>query len=300
MKRSSFLVVCTVAFLSACEGSGAGSGAPAAAAAAITGPVIIAHRGYSGIAPEHTVTAFDLAIQANADYLEQDLQMTSDGVLVVLHDATLDRTARGPAELCTGPVIQRSLAEIRQCDFGSWFNERYPERAREEFRGLPVTTLEELFQRYGRSVRYYIETKNPEEAPGMEEALLDLLRRHELIGGNDPAAPRVLVQSFSPESLRKLHAMEQNLHLVQLFGRMPSEEIQARLDEVSSYAVGVGPHFSSVDAELVEAARTAGLVVHPYTVNDPAEMRRLAGLGVDGFFTDEVTRAQEQLRRPIP
>src|SRR5690606_21915603 len=112
--------------------------------------------------------------------IEQDLQMTADGVLLVLHDATLDRTARGPAAVCTGPVIERTLAEVRECDFGSWFNEARPESANEAFVGLHAPTLDEVFARYGDRVRYYIETKNPEEAPGMEEALLALLRRHGL------------------------------------------------------------------------------------------------------------------------
>jgi glycerophosphoryl diester phosphodiesterase len=296
MKRTRSLALCLALALVACDSGGVSSDLPDPSAAPRTGPVIIAHRGYSGIAPEHTVTAFDLAIQADADYLEQDLQMTADGVLVVLHDATLDRTARGPARICTGPVIQRTLSELRQCDFGSWFNERRPERAREEFAGVPVPTLEELFQRYGRSVRYYIETKNPEEAPGMEEALLELLRRYDLVGEHGDGLPRVLVQSFSPESLRKLHSMEEALHLVQLFGRMPSEEIRSQIDDVRGYAIGIGPHFSSVDAALVDAAHAAELVVHPYTVNEAAEMRRLFELGVDGVFTDETTLAQEQVR----
>ena len=248
-------------------------------------PLVIGHRGYSGRAPEHTFASYDRAVGAGADYIEQDLQLTSDGVLVVLHDATLDRTARGPAADCTGPVIAKTLAQLRRCDFGSWFNEMRPELAREEYRGLPIPTLDEVFARYGSRVRYYIETKNPEEAPGMEEALLLLLRKHRLVGASG-SPPRVVIQSFSPASLKKVRALEPSLPLVQLFSRLPSAELRDSLRAVRAYAAGIGPALASVDAELVQAAHAAGLVVHPYTVNDPADRQRLTALGVDGFFTD--------------
>ena len=78
------------------------------------GPIVIAHRGASGYAPEHTFASYDLAVEKGADYLEQDLQLTADGVLVVLHDATLDRTARGPAASCTGPVSEKTLAQVQE------------------------------------------------------------------------------------------------------------------------------------------------------------------------------------------
>jgi glycerophosphoryl diester phosphodiesterase len=298
MRRIALPGFLMVLLLSGCQDTASSAGGPTSAAAPV-GPVVIAHRGYSGVAPEHTLVAFDLAVEAEADYLEQDLQMTADGVLVVLHDATLDRTARGPAEHCTGAVIEKTLAQIRRCDYGTWFNERNPDLASAEFEGVSVPALEELFVRYGRSVRYYIETKNPEEAPGMEEALVALLGRYRLLDATPESPPRVLVQSFSPESLRKLHSLEPSLPLVQLYGRMPAGEIVPQLPGVASYAVGIGPHFSSVDEELVAAAQRAGLVVHPYTVNDPAEMSRLFAIGVDGFFTDQTTRARA-VRRSMP
>jgi glycerophosphoryl diester phosphodiesterase len=298
MHRIALSGILMVLLVSGCQDTASSSGA-ATSAVAPGGPVVIAHRGYSGVAPEHTLLAFDLAVEGEADYLEQDLQMTSDGVLVVLHDATLDRTARGPSEHCTGPVIEKTLAQIRRCDYGAWFNERNPDLANPAFEGVAVPALEELFVRYGRSVRYYIETKNPEDAPGMEEALVALLGRYRLLDATPESPPRVLVQSFSPESLRRLHSLEPSLPLVQLFGRMPAAEIVPQLREVASYAAGIGPHFSSVDEDLVAAAHEAGLVVHPYTVNDPGEMIRLLAIGVDGFFTDQTSRARA-VRRSMP
>lgn len=263
---------------------------PAAAAAPgmPDGPINIAHRGASGHAPEHTFAAWDLARTMGADYLEQDLQMTSDGVLVVLHDETLDRTARGPVVDCTGSVREKTLEQLRRCEVGSWFNERFPDRARSEFARERIPTLEEVFQRYGTAVRYYIETKQPEEAPGMEEALLELMDRHGLTRGAEEAG-QVLIQSFSPASLRKIHEMNPRLPLVQLLGSR-DHEILPLLDGIREYAVGIGPGFRGVTPEVVAAAKARGLVIHPYTVNEPADMEALLTLGVDGMFTDHPDR----------
>lgn len=265
-------------------------------------PVLnIGHRGASGYAPEHTIAAYDLAKKMGADYIEQDLQMTKDGVLVALHDETLDRTARPTAESgpgdCTGLVSEKTLAQIKTCDVGSWFNEAYPQYASEEYVGLRIPTLEEVFQRYRKSVNYYIETKSPEAAPGMEEELLRLMDEYGLI---KPAVEKwqVLIQSFSPASLQKIHASNPSLPLIQLFsGRETSETIQARLDATATYAVGIGPSKNDVDRALVEAAHARCLDLHPYTVNEPAEMEKLISLGVDGMFTNFPDRLETVLEK---
>jgi glycerophosphoryl diester phosphodiesterase len=234
-----------------------------------------------------------------AHYIEPDLQLTRDGVLVAMHDATLDRTARGPTEHCTGRVIDKTLAQVRTCDAGSWFNARFPASARSEYVGLRVPTLDEIFQRYGTRVGYYIETKNPEEAPGMEDSLLALMDRH---GLRRPGSERrlVLIQSFSPASLRYIHARDASLPLVQLFGGsgLSSERVGATLDSVATYAIGIGPPFGIVDSALVAAAHARCLVVHPYTVNDTADMTSLLALGVDGMFTNFPDRLDSTARTP--
>jgi glycerophosphoryl diester phosphodiesterase len=289
-----------LALAAACApGRQPGSGAPPRTSSASAAAVLtVGHRGASGHAPEHTVAAYDLALGMGADYIEQDLQLTSDGVLVALHDLTLDRTARGPAENCTGLVIEKTLAQLRTCDVGSWFNEAFPGRARPEYAGLRIPTLDELFRRYGHRARYYVETKNPEEAPGMEEALLRLMDRYEL---RAPAAHRrqVLIQSFSAASLQKIHALDPSLPLVQLFGGPAgtSALVRAELDAVRRYAVGIGPPRGAVDAALVAAAHARCLDVHPYTVNESREMASLVALGVDGMFTNFPDRLAAVLGR---
>jgi glycerophosphoryl diester phosphodiesterase len=261
----------------------------------------VGHRGASGYAPEHTIPAYDLALEQGADYIEIDLQMTADGVLVAMHDDTLDRTAVAPEgvpeEYCTGPVIEKTLEQIKMCDVGTWFNETYPEYASDEYVGLQIPTLEEIFQEYGTSVNYYIETKNPSAAPGMEEELLRLMDEY---GLTKPAAEdwQVLIQSFSEDSLRTIHELNSSLPLIQLYSSAEtSESIRAHLAEaeVSEYAVGIGPSQSDVDAELVEAAHALCLDVHPYTVNEKKDMKRLIRLGVDGMFTNFPDRLEKVL-----
>jgi glycerophosphoryl diester phosphodiesterase len=196
-------------------------------------------------------------------------------------------------------VIEKTLAQLRTCDVGSGCNERHPEHARPEFVGLRIPTLDEVFARYGDRASYYVETKNPEEAPGMEEALLALLGRHAL---RRPAAERrrVLVQSFSAASLQKLHALDPSLPLVQLFGGrlITSARVRRALPAVTGYAVGIGPATDAVDAALVAAAHERCLDVHPYTVNERDEMARLVALGVDGMFTNFPERLAAVLGRP--
>ena len=257
-------------------------GAAAQPESTLEGPVLnIGHRGASAYAPEHTIEAYDLALEQGADYIEIDLQMTADGVLVALHDKTLNRTADAPEgvpeQYCRGLVSKKTLEQIQMCDAGSWFSPDYA--------GEQIPTLEEIFERYGTSVNYYIETKNPDAAPGMEEELLRLMGEYGLI---EPAAEnwQVLIQSFSAESLMTIHELEPSLPLIQLYWAGSSKAIQRDLDAASAYAVGIGPYKKDVDAALVEAAHERCLAVHPYTVNTVEEMEALIALGVDGMFTN--------------
>lgn len=265
---------------------------------------VIAHRGASGYAPEHTIAAYDLALEMGADFIEQDLQMTRDGVLVVLHDDTLDRTARGPSEDCTGLVREKTYAQLQRCEVSSWWAEgdaggpaaveaavaattnTAAANTTATVAAEPIPTLDAVLTRYGATVRYYIETKQPEEAPGMEEALLRALAEHDLLP-RSRADRRVLVQSFSRASLEKIHSLNADIPLVQLGGGDEMlEDLNAVLDAIAGYAVGIGPSWRDVTPELVVAAHRHGLLVHPYTVNEEAAMRRLIGFGVDGIFTN--------------
>lgn len=262
------------------------------AAAPAAGPVLIAHRGASGHLPEHTFDAYDLALEMGADYLEHDLHLTRDGQLVVVHDDALARTARGPAADCSGLVREKTLAQLRRCDFGAWFWERHPDAALPA-RPARIATLDEVLTRYAGRTRFYIETKHPGEAQGLEAALLAVLERHQLLPA-EPGDRTVIIQSFSPESLQALNEQRPELPLVLLFeaGELPADR-ERGLAEIAEIAAGIGPFRKDVDAELIAAAHRHGLVVHPWTVNHVDEISELLALGVDGVFTDHPDRFRE-------
>jgi glycerophosphoryl diester phosphodiesterase len=200
MRNISLLFLCFILLVSAgCESH------RAAPALDLTEDfILIAHRGASAYAPEHTIPAYDLAVKSGADYIEIDLQMTKDGELIALHDSEVDRTTNG-----SGIAVTQTLDEIKALEAGSWFNEQFPLLADPSYEKVEIPTLEEIFQRYGRSANYYIETKSP----GMEEKLINLLRKHSLVHSES----KIIIQSFHRKSRRKIHELEPGIPLIQLY-----------------------------------------------------------------------------------
>lgn len=247
---------------------------------------LIAHRGASWDAPEHTFAAWDLALAQGVEWIEQDVTLTGDAVLVVFHDDTLGRTARGPAASCAGRVADHTLAALAACDVGRWFNEAHPERARADFVEERIQTLDAVLTRYRTKARFYIETKRPEEQPGMEEALLRVLRTHRL-AGKGAESGRVIVQSFSEAGLDKLRGLDSALILVRLLeDPIPRDSLDATMQRIARTAQGIGPSRRIVTPGLIEAAHRAGLFVHVYTVNEQAVLAWMRANGADGVFTD--------------
>ena len=250
---------------------------------------IIAHRGASGLAPEHTIAAYDKAIELGADYLELDVQRSKDGALVVIHDARLDRTARGPFSNCTGLVVSKTLAQLESCDVGVWFALGDLFLPRAEFIGLRIPTLDQVLERYRSKARFYIETKNPEMYPGVEADIVALLKKQGIAAGN-ASMPGVFIESFSATSLLAVHALDSSIPLVQLFTAESPAAISAELDHVRSYATAIGINKDDVTTALIEASHTRCLEVHAYVVEDSDEMLSLLAMGVDGIFTNRPDR----------
>jgi glycerophosphoryl diester phosphodiesterase len=278
----------------------------------LTEPLLVAHRGASGYAPEHTIAAYELAIAQGADVIEPDLQVTKDGRLIALHDLTLERTTnvrdvfpdRFREEMERGQLVRRwyandfTLEEIKRLDAGSWFDAR--------FAGARVPTLAEVIEVARGRAGIFPETKAPEvygeRGYDMERLLVDELRAHGLERrGSDPRTP-VYLQSFSPESLRVLrHELGLDLHLTFLLsgGQGAAEWITSEgLARVREFADGIGPSKTILleHPHVIALAHEAGLTVIPYTfrADDPgrfpspaAEMAHfLFELGVDGLFTN--------------
>ncbi|WP_438421124.1 glycerophosphodiester phosphodiesterase [Bacillus siamensis] len=241
----------------------------------------IAHRGASGYVPEHTILSYETAQKMKADYIELDLQMTKDGKLIVMHDEKLDRTTNGH-----GWVKDHTSAEIQKLDAGSWFNKAYPEKAKPQYAGLHVPTLDDVLKRFGRHANYYIETKAPETYPGMEEKLIASLKKYKLAGKHAKLG-QVIIQSFSRDSLLKIKKLDPKLPAVQLLeADQMTSMTDADLADIKTYAVGIGPDYKALNAQNVRSIRSHGLLLHPYTVNTEADMRRLLDWGVTGVFTN--------------
>ncbi|WP_429877385.1 glycerophosphodiester phosphodiesterase [Fictibacillus sp. NRS-1165] len=247
----------------------------------------VAHRGASGYAPEHTLTSYHMGDKMHGDYIEIDLQMTKDGKLIAMHDETVDRTTNG-----TGKVKDFTLKQIKQLDAGSWFNEKYPQYAKPMYKGLKVPTLEEIFKTFGKNKNYYIETKSPDVYPGMEEKLLQLVNQYHI------NKDTLLVQSFSKDSLLKVHKLDPSLKLIQLLEYKENAVLTDQdLTSYKQYAAGIGPNFNYLDKAYVQKAVKSGLEIHPYTVNETTDMKRLMDWGVTGMFTNFPDRLHQMIKK---
>ncbi|MGE8327417.1 MULTISPECIES: glycerophosphodiester phosphodiesterase [Pseudomonas] len=169
-------------------------------------PTVIAHRGASYDAPESTRAAYIMARDLGVDYLELDLQRTKDGVLIALHDDSLNRTtdvAKKFPDRKDKPVSEFTLTEIKTLDAGSWFNTAYPDRARASFAGLQILTLDEVIDIADSGGQHkpglYIETKVPKLFPGIEKDLRNKLEARGWLNGH-----RVVLQTFEKSSLELL------------------------------------------------------------------------------------------------
>lgn len=267
--------------------------AVAQVAAPANGPQLVAsHRGASAYAPEHTVFAYDLAIEQDTDLLECDVILTKDEVPVCIHDETIDRTASGP----TGRVDSYTLAQMRQFDFGSWFNTQNPMLAKPEYAGAKIMAFEEQLDCYLRlnpKLRFYPETKI--SAGGRaEEILHEMLTRKGLITTGDPAkrvqTASVVLQSFDAGSLEKMRSLNSSIPTGFLYSAPTSTAI------AQYQTAGTGPAYIDffipnsaailADPSVVQRYHANGHDVHTWTVNDANQMDVLLGFGVDGLFTN--------------
>jgi glycerophosphoryl diester phosphodiesterase len=233
------------------------------------GMEVVAHRGASAYAPEHSVSAYDLALQQAADVLEIDVRATLDGELVVVHDKTLRRTALDPR-----PVARMTRADLRTLD-----------------PALRPLALDDVLERYGHRARLLVELKDP--AREWEHAVTAAIARHGLAG-------RASVQSFDRAALRRVHASAPWLTLAPLCRRPPATS--RGLNAIAAYATAIGVWHGAVDRRLLLRAHAAGLAVRAWTVDTPQEMHRLVALGVDGIITNvpDVARGvAEQAARAV-
>lgn len=243
--------------------------------------LIIAHRGASAYAPEHSLLSYGLAVQMKADYIELDVHMTKDGELVSMHDPFVHL----PHGRQT--VAEVDFQELKKVHRESDYNGKLPVSLPEGIDPLRIVSTEEIFSYFQDDVNYYIELKSPTSYPGIEEVLLEQLREFGLLSVEDAELPKVILQSFNAASLKKIHEEEPTIPLIQLYSLKNETMLtKKRLEKVAEYASGIGVDKTVVTEDLVELAHDEDLHVHPFTVNEEKEIRRMVEIGVDGIFTD--------------
>ncbi len=239
-------------------------------------PIAMAHRGSMLLWPENTMTAFQEAVDLGCRYLETDLQISRDGVLVAFHDDKLDRTTDG-----AGPVSDHLWEDLQDLDAAYRFRPQgqdgdFPYRGR----GVRIPSLEELMTSYPEVV-VSLDLKRD----GLEEPLVELIGRLDLWD-------RVIVGSFKGGRLRRFRSLADRPVAT---SAGPGETLRfvtaARLRRTPHLAadalqVPVKQWITVVSARTVETAKAAGMPLIVWTINDPDEMRRLLDLGVDGLITD--------------
>jgi glycerophosphoryl diester phosphodiesterase len=274
--------------------------------------VLIAHRGASSYAPEHTVAAYRLAIVQQVDYVEQDLAVTKDGQLICLHDDTLERTTNVASVFPTrfavgtggrrGPVKQWvandfTLAEIKQLDAGRWFHTKFADER--------VPTWQEAIDlvRATPGMGMYPELKSPPLYTGrgvdMVKLFVESVKKNGLDQPESLRATPIIIQSFDEGTIRRLAKDLPGIPRVLLMGSFPANGMtDARLKEIKAFANGIAPAKDLIagQPDVVKRAHALGLTVTAYTFrssnagpfpNVRAEMDHfLNTLGIDAAFTD--------------
>ncbi|MEU3886651.1 glycerophosphodiester phosphodiesterase family protein [Streptomyces sp. NPDC029041] len=263
---------------------------PAQAAGGDPSPLVIGHRGASAYAPENTLASLDAAAELDIRWVENDVQRTRDGELVVIHDDTLRRTTDAEEvypDRAPWRVEDFTAAEIARLDAGSWFGPAYA--------GVRVPTLEQFVRRLeSHRQKLLLEIKNPELYPGIERQTLKVLSNEGWLDRSHLAG-RLIVQSFSADSVRTVHELKPGVKT----GLLGTPRLPDLLD-CAEFADQINPSYSSLTPAYVSSVQAFDgphgrpMKVFAWTVDDAKTARRVAGYGVDGIITnrpDVVRRA---------
>ncbi|HEX7928213.1 MAG TPA: glycerophosphodiester phosphodiesterase [bacterium] len=228
--------------------------------------MIFAHRGNSSVAPENTMAAFRAAQEAGAAGIEFDVQLTKDGVPIVIHDERVDRTTSGK-----GGVVEQTLTQLQALDAGAWFNP--------SFAGERLPTLAQLLEHFrGSSMWLNIELKtNRLPYPGLVPAVLKLVEQFGM-------QQQVILSSFNHNTLKEVQTLAPRIECAAL--------VSDALVEPWTYArqhgfQGIHPYFSQIDEALMEGCRAVGLAVRAWTVDEAPAAEQLKALGVAAVITNK-------------
>ena len=236
-------------------------------------PLVIAHRGASGDAPENTLEAFELAWRRSADGIEFDVRFSSDDVAVVIHDPYLDRTTSG-----NGRVRDHTAQALRCLDAGSWFKERHPLKVRPQYQGLRIPLLSEALEWVRkRNCRAFVEIKEGGSAyPGIESIVVKEVFRAR-------AVDQTTIISFDLATLQRCRALSQSIAL----GIDLSRPLHALVKARSISAVTLHPHWMFVSPRFVKCAHRSGFQVLAWGLDTEESIRRTLSNRIDGLMTDD-------------
>ena len=245
-------------------------------------PLNIAHRGASGEAPENTLAAFNLALRQGAKGIEFDVHLSSDEIPIVIHDPHLNRTTSG-----SGWVSEQRALALCKLDAGSWFNRRFPEKARQFYEGAKIPLLSEVLAWVRQhKVLAFLEIKRGRKPyPGIEAKVVEEIEQ---------AGVRrlVTVVSFDFASLRRIQQCNRSVCL----GLDVSRSLLAIHRVRSLEGNAVLPHWATASRGFIRHAHKHSIPVFPWTVDQPARMKRKIAEGVDGIITNYPAKLAEVLR----
>jgi glycerophosphoryl diester phosphodiesterase len=239
-------------------------------------PLIIGHRGASAVAPENTIAAFREAIAAGADGIEFDVRLTKDRIPVIIHDSTLHRTAG-----LRSRVIDSTWSDLKSVDVGSWFPHG-------NFTNEPLPSLEQLFTLFkDNDLGLYLEMKcdSQSEHLPLAQACCDLINRFSF-------KQRVIVECFDLRALEVIKTIDAEIKTAALFQPSLSQPSllsdQRIIDQaIAIQASAVALHHRLARRSLVEKAKSAGLHVAVWTVDDPAWVERARSMEIDALITND-------------
>ena len=228
---------------------------------------VTAHRGYSAVYPENTISAFKGAIQVGADWAELDVQQTADGEVIVMHDSNLKRTTGLDKE-----VWQVTWDEIKDLDNGSWFDKKY--------QTVRIPTLEEVLKVCRGKIHLNIEIKPSGHDKDLEEQVAKLLKKYHM-------RDTCVVSSLKYDSLRKIKQADDSIETAYItsvsYGNFTDLE----------YADGYSVESTLLSKSFVNKAQKAGKQIYVWTVNSEERLEKVVGMGIDNVITDDPVMAKE-------
>lgn len=248
-------------------------------------PIVVAHRGASGYAPENTMAAIKKAITMGVDMIEIDVQLSKDNEVVLMHDLTVDRTTNGK-----GKVRDLYLEEIKKLDAGKWFSS--------EFSGEKVPTLEEVIQAINGQCKLLIEVKRVKSKKlEIENKIVQLINKYN-------AYNWCIVQSFETQVIKNIQALDKSIEchkLVTMNISVLPLHIDSRIKTGTIYKYknvqSINPYFKMLNKRKVKKIHSYGQKVITWTVNEPEDMKRMIEMGVDGIITNYPDRLIQLLKK---